>query len=601
MRLKEIKSIYQERHRRFASEREIVSKNIRKYGLIRISLFLILILGIYFSSLWSWTAFGIVMFTGIVSFGILIRKHSLMHRRKLVLDQLVSINKEAEDVMDWNYGNLDEGKEYIIDDHLFSHDLDLFGRGGLFQYINRTSTIAGKNRLAEILSYIEKDRSEIIRRQEAIAELAPFLEWRQDFRVFGLLTEEDRDDINGLESWVNNPPIFGAFIFKILIIEVPLINLFVFILSLTNIITFWHFLAYLTLPLMMAGIKFKSVNQKHNRLSRKFLVLKKYAGLFKMIEGKEFASKRMKEKKDGLFTKGTSASKAIRGLARISNAFDTRLNLLAGFLMNIFFLWDIRQSVRLELWQKKYKEHLPTWFLIMGEVDTYISLAGYYYNNPEYVFPEIREDEKLIFETKQLGHPLIHAANRVSNDYTVDGWSNFTILTGANMAGKSTFLRTVGVNMLLASSGAPVCAKKMVFTPVDMVTSIHTIDSLANNESYFYAELKRLQMIIEMLKGGQEVFIILDEILKGTNSRDKQSGSKALIKQLISLKAAGIIATHDLSLAELQHGFPEHVQNRCFEIIIEDDKLDYDYLLKEGIAQNMNATLLMERMGITVN
>jgi DNA mismatch repair ATPase MutS len=181
----------------------------------------------------------------------------------------------------------------------------------------------------------------------------------------------------------------------------------------------------------------------------------------------------------------------------------------------------------------------------------------------------------------------------------IDKWGNFTILTGANMAGKSTFLRTIGVNMVLASCGAPVCASFLAHRPVELITSIHTIDSLANNESYFYAELKRLKMIIDLLKDGNQIFIILDEILKGTNSDDKQSGSKALVRQLIAFKASGIIATHDLSLGGLEKSFPDNVQNLCFEIIIEGNKLEYDYLLKPGIAQNMNATILMERMGIT--
>jgi len=267
--------------------------------------------------------------------------------------------------------------------------------------------------------------------------------------------------------------------------------------------------------------------------------------------------------------------------------------------MNIFFLWDIRQSIRLERWQEKYSPHMASWFDAMAETDAYISLAGYAYNNPEYVFPDVIESENLNFQANDIGHPLIHADNRVCNAFAAGGWGSFTILTGANMAGKSTFLRTIGVNMVLASCGAPVCARSLTLSPVELVTSIHTIDSLANNESYFYAELKRLKLIIDMLKDGKQVFIILDEILKGTNSKDKQAGSRALVKQLISLQASGIIATHDLSLGDLENTFPEHVKNRCFEIKIEDDKLEYSYLLNEGIARNMNATILMEKMGIT--
>ena len=600
MTQEEIKNKYRSLHLRYSNERDHISKKIQKFGLFRIVFFLLWLVAIYLSTEWSLTVFGIVMLIGATIFAYLVRMHSLYHRRKQVLDQLVRINREEEDVIDWNFGQLDDGKEYIKEDHLFSYDLDLFGRGSLFQYINRTSTITGKDRLAEMLSYIEKEKPEIINRQEAIAELSPILTWQQDFRVLGLITEENPDDISGLKSWVGLPPDFNSVFFKILIIAVPTINLIVFLLSVAGVITFWHFIAYLVIPLMFAGIKHRKVNLKHNMLGRKYQVLKKYAGLFRMIEEKEFSSGRMVAQKDELITKGTSASAAIRKLSRILNSFDTRLNLLAGFLMNIFILWDIRQSVRLEQWQRNNKDQLPNWFKVMGEIDAYISLAGYHYNNPDFIFPEICQDDKPLFNSKQLGHPLIHGKKRVCNDYSVDGWGSFTILTGANMAGKSTFLRTVGVNILLASCGAPVCARHMSFTPVELVTSIHTIDSLANNESYFYAELKRLKMIIDMLKEDKQIFIILDEILKGTNSRDKQSGSKALIKQLVTLKAAGIIATHDLSLGELEDRFPENVKNSCFEVNIETDQLGYDYLLKKGIAKNMNATILMERMGITI-
>jgi hypothetical protein len=595
-----IKKKYQDLLLKYTAEEDHISKKIRKYGLFRIVFFLLWLVGIYMSTGWTWTVFGVVMMAGAIIFTFLVRRHSFYHRRKEKLVQLLRINTEEKAVMDWDFVELDEGKEYVKEDHLFSYDLDLFGRGSLFQYINRTSTIPGKNYLAAMLGSIEKEKDEIISRQEAISELSPFLNWRQDFRALGLMVEENQDDISGLEKWVGLAPDFKAVFFRILIFAIPIINLCVFLLSVVGIITFWHFIAYLVIPLMFAGIKHRKVNLKHNMLGRKYQVLKKYAGLFKMIEEKEFSSSRMKEKRQELMTNGTSASTSIRKLARILNAFDTRLNLLAGFLMNIFFLLDIRQSIRLEQWQKRNKDHLPLWFKVMGEVDAYLSFAGYQYNNPDFIFPEIMQNDNLLLESKHMGHPLIPCKKRVCNDYGVDEWGSFTILTGANMAGKSTFLRTVGVNILLASCGAPVCARAMSISPVELVTSIHTIDSLANNESYFYAELKRLRLIIDMLKADKKVFIILDEILKGTNSRDKQSGSKALVKQLISFKAAGIIATHDLSLGDLEERFPENIQNKCFEVNIEKDQLSYDYLLKKGIAKNMNATILMERMGITI-
>jgi hypothetical protein len=534
-----------------------------------------------------------------VLFGYLIRIHSLMHRRKAIVERLVRINREEEKAMNWDFSDLDKGEMYLDGSHEFSFDLDLFGEGSLFQYINRTSTTPGRDRLAALLTTIERSKDVLTKRQAGVSELAGMHQWRQDFRVEGLMVDEQADDIKGLINWLGTKQDFHHIFFRILIVFFPLLTGTLLALTILNYVSFWHFLAYLLIPLGFAGIKHRKVNLKHNLLSRKYQVLKKYSQMFALIEKRSFKASLLMDLQDDLMVKGTRASIAIRQLAKISNAFDTRLNLLAGFLMNIFFIWDIRQSIRLENWKQKNRQHLPEWFKVMAEMDAYISLAGYAYNNYGYIYPEIHEGEQFHFDARNLGHPLIHIDKRVRNDFKIDKWGSFTILTGANMAGKSTFLRTIGVNMVLASCGAPVCASSMAIRPVELITSIHTIDSLANNESYFYAELKRLKMIIDLLKDGNQIFIILDEILKGTNSDDKQSGSKALIRQLIAFKASGIIATHDLSLGGLEKSFPDNVQNLCFEIIIEGNKLEYDYLLKPGIAQNMNATILMERMGIT--
>jgi hypothetical protein len=595
-----IKNKYRQLFQQYKTERDRIAKKIKKYGMIRLFFFLFWIIVIGISTGYSWVVLTPVLAAGIIIFAILISVHSKLHKRKEILDQLVHINKQQEKSMDYDYSENEDGSGFIQEDHLFSYDLDIFGKGGLYQYVNRSSTATGKNRLAADLSSVVCSKEFSEGRQEAIAEMANMFEWRQNFRVRGLLVEEQDDDISGLTDWVSLPPDFRSLFFSIILIVVPLINLAMLLLVLFHVITFWHFLAYLVIPLAISGIKHRTVNKKHNLLSRKFHVLKKYSGLFEMIESYTFASSLLKKNREILMLDGESAGRAIRQLAKITNAFDTRLNLLAGFLMNIFFVWDIRQAVRLDRWKERYKDHLPAWFTVMGEVDALVSFAGYAYNNPDFVYPEIVEGEEFQMDAEKLGHPLIDRRNRICNHYQVKGKGKFTILTGANMAGKSTFLRTVGINMLLASNGAPVCAEKMKICPANIVTSIHTADSLANNESYFYAELKRLKLIIDMLQEGKHIFIILDEILKGTNSKDKQSGSKALVEQLISLNASGIIATHDLSLGILQERFPENVENKCFEVIIENDRLDYDYQLKDGIARNMNATILMERMGITV-
>ncbi|VAW28652.1 MutS-related protein, family 1, partial [hydrothermal vent metagenome] len=316
-------------------------------------------------------------------------------------------------------------------------------------------------------------------------------------------------------------------------------------------------------------------------------------------EEKAFGSKIMKEAVRTLVEGEASAFKAVRQLSGISKAFDYRLNMFAGFFLNIFFMWDILQSLRLEIWKNQYGDRLSLWFEALAQVDELCSLAGFAFQHPEAVFPKVVPKDFRV-QGKNLKHPFIDPAVCVGNPVNIDSWSRFHIITGANMAGKSTYLRTIGINYVLAMTGAPVLADSFVFTPVQLFTGIKTSDSLQDGESYFFAELKRLKEIIVRLENGEKLFIILDEILRGTNSKDKQKGSKSLLRQFVRLGASGLIATHDLALGDLAADFPENVINKRFEVEIEHDQLQFDYLLKEGVAQNLNATFLMKKMGITV-
>jgi DNA mismatch repair ATPase MutS len=277
--------------------------------------------------------------------------------------------------------------------------------------------------------------------------------------------------------------------------------------------------------------------------------------------------------------------------------FEYRLNIVVGFVLNSLFLWDIRSIYRLWDWHQTHHEKLADWLDVIAETDALVSLANFSYNHPAYVFPNIHEGD-FTFRAQELGHPLLHPDKRINNDLLVDGWSKVLIVTGANMAGKSTFLRTVGVNLVLARSGAPVCAAEMVFTPVEIYTNMRTTDSLLKDESYFFAELKRIKGVLDRLKNGERIFVILDEMLKGTNSVDKLNGSKELIRKLLELKSVSLIATHDLKLSEMEDEFPQQVFNKCFEIRIENNELVFDYKLSDGVTKTMNATFLMKKMGI---
>jgi len=234
---------------------------------------------------------------------------------------------------------------------------------------------------------------------------------------------------------------------------------------------------------------------------------------------------------------------------------------------------------------------------MVGQVDAYISLGNYAYNNPDFSFP-IKSDNLIVFSAKKLGHQLIDENKRVCNDFILGKRGTVCIISGANMAGKSTFLRTVAVNYILAMAGAPVCASEMSFIPQRLFTSMRTLDSLSENESYFYAELKRLGMLKHRIEEGDPVFFILDEILKGTNSADKSTGSKLFLQRIIQNEGTGLIATHDTSLGNLESDWPGAIVNKCFEIEIDGENIRFDYKLQDGITQKMNAVFLMKQMGI---
>lgn len=257
-------------------------------------------------------------------------------------------------------------------------------------------------------------------------------------------------------------------------------------------------------------------------------------------------------------------------------------------------LFQLQEIVRIERWKVRYGQHISEWLETVGELDTLCSLGTFAYNHPQYTYPELTE-KPFCFLATQMGHPLMPASQCVKNDATIPSRPFFLIITGANMAGKSTYLRTIGVNYLLACVGTPVCCEKLKLHPNQLITSLRTSDSLSDNESYFFAELKRLKRIIDLLNQGKQLFIILDEILKGTNSMDKQKGSFDLIRQFMQLKANGIIATHDLLLGSLIKQFPEEIRNYCFEADIKENELTFSYKLREGVAQNMNACFLMKK------
>ena len=350
----------------------------------------------------------------------------------------------------------------------------------------------------------------------------------------------------------------------------------------------------------MVGMNLRRTNHHHSQVSRKFKLLDNFSSLIRMIEKESFSTDYLLGLQTGLSSSGITAGKKLQSLAKLVVQFDRRLNMIMGVILNGLLMWDLQCILLLEKWKIANAGEVPRWFSILGELEALNSLANFNFNNPDYVFPELSH-KNVIIEAESLGHPLIPQKENIRNDIKIGRPGEFMLITGSNMAGKSTFLRTVGVNMILASAGAPVPAIAMRWHPIRIFTSMRVMDYLSSRESTFYAELKRLRNIIDVHKSGEKVMVILDEILKGTNSRDKHFGSEMFIRQLIRDGSMGLIATHDLELSKLEEEFPENIFNYSFEVQIDKQEFIYDFQLRTGVCQTLNATELMKKMGISID
>lgn len=574
---------------------------IYRIGTLRILLFLAGVAGIvYFYSSGTAAVIPVCLLT-FIPFLALVKYHNRLFAQKEYLEMKIKVFQDELSALDNDLSPFDSGKEFIDSSHAYSFDLDLFGNHSLFQLVNRTTTVFGKERLKEWFVRPLKKKKEIEERQEAVRELAPELGYRQHFRILGLLYKGEHADREEIGQWIGSPNSYlGKKRFRFLLYAIPLTNLTLWGLAITGILSYtWPGLVF-TLFVIASFAFQKNISRIQTMYGKKFKILATYASQMKQIEEREMRAAFLKRIQAKLRTSEKTASAALDRLSADLNLLDQRNNMLLSVLLDGLLFWQLRQVMRIEAWKSKYAPELLTWLETVGEMDAVCSLGAFAYNHPDYTYPSI-DDEKYVLNASRMGHPLMNREKCVTNDLDMNKRPYFIIITGANMAGKSTYLRTIGVNYLLACMGAPVFAQSMEIHPAKLVTSLRTSDSLTDNESYFFAELKRLKMIIDNLNAGEELFIILDEILKGTNSVDKQKGSFGLIRQFIELQTNGIIATHDLQLGKLEEIYPLHIRNYCFEAEIKKDELTFSYRLKEGVAQNMNACFLMEKMGILVN
>ena len=566
--------LYKERALRFQTTAQLLQRRYDRLSLVRLGVFTVaILLTIFFWSLawWGGLIFIVLFILGFYRFVLWHQKiqESAQHHQQLAL-----INANEAEVLHHNYGVFPNGKTFLSTDHPYALDLDLFGDFSFFQYSCRASTAIGQAKLADYLLHPVEEEQKLHARQAAVEELRELLDWRHHFQAYGREANDDPQHLNLLHQWLQDPDFVSNNRFlKLALYLAPI--WFAIGVALWWYVFSWHImLLFLIPPALILRQTLERVNFTHRRTTHAGDTLALYGKLIEHIEGHSFSSPLLQELHGQLGKQEQLASSYINRLAYIISQLNVRFNVFAIFL-NLIGLWDLQWVYRLEKWKAGLRNELPQWFAVLSEIEALSSLGNLWHNNPNWIMPELNQATQ--FSAVDIAHPLIQEDVRVGNDLKMPTRGHIKLITGSNMAGKSTFLRTIGLNLVLAQAGAPVCAKEMSFPTVQVYTSMRTQDALHESTSSFYAELKRLKVIIEAVDAANQtdhnqlpVFFLLDEILKGTNSVDRHTGSAALIRQLIRQKGGGLIATHDLELGRLEGEAEGAIENLRIEVAIKE-------------------------------
>ncbi|PSL35852.1 MutS-related protein [Chitinophaga ginsengisoli] len=588
-------AIYEQQINDYKSEMTQVQRRLSALGWIRLLCFAgVLFCGYKFFRSdfdYTWLLTGLLP---LAAFVVVLVRYLSQQEKLALLKTLLDLNEKEWRLAATGQSGFDDGNRFGDEQHPYTGDLDVFGQASLYAHMNRTGTLMGAKALADALKQPLMDAVHIRQQQEVVRELTPRFKFRQLFAAHASLIGEQPEDIPGLYRWLSMPYEFlNEKWINIARWLMPLLLLggavYYFVADEYYVFTF-----FLCVNWIILGSQIKKVNAQHQLISNKEKTFGKLSWLLQLIsmEKAENATLLRAQHEQAL-----AAKTALSQLAKICNALDQRLNLLIGVFLNSLVLYDLHCIIALEKWKSRYKNELPGWLDVIEKMEVWNSMATFAYNHPEYIYPSINDNETQLVATG-VGHPLIPAAECVRNDIGIGAPQQFLIITGSNMSGKSTFLRSVGSNLVLGLRGMPVCAASFACSPMQIMTSMRIKDSIAKHTSYFQAELLRLQQIVGVLRSGAPVFILLDEILKGTNSEDKLAGSRRLIEHFLQYHCLGMIATHDLELGHMEETYPQRIRNYCFESTIKDDQLFFDYRIREGVARNKNATFLMQKMEI---
>ncbi|MBB6236057.1 hypothetical protein HDC90_000663 [Pedobacter sp. AK013] len=598
----EIIADYDQKIKQVTADIDQTKKLIDQLSLLRIGLFLaeilffVLLLRSADDSLR--TLIQICLLLPVIAFAFVVRRQSQLDREIDYKKQLLWVYQNEWNILNGAANGYDHGKAFESELHPYTSDLDIFGASSLFALINRCSTKSGNKLLAK--NFAEKPTSDkILRRQEAIKEIRDKIAETYSFRAN--LHGYDPDKIEQIKIQLKHQ--LGAQLefvkrkfLRFYVKLVPYISIVLILAALLISGAFWKVLALLVVIHIGWNVLLGSkINKVFYSFGGSSSLLNGYASAILWTENQSWKSSYTLD----LLDSKIPVSKEIKGLTKIIENFDARLNIIVGGVLNALLLWDLKCCINLDIWYKSSSEDVISALDHLGDFEELISLATTAYNQPDWVFPVLSDGFSL--SGTQIGHPLINENLRVSNDFHLAAKPTVDIVTGSNMAGKSTFLRTLGINMVLAYAGATVCAETMQLSVFSINTYMRIKDSLNESTSTFKAELNRLKMILDNVVKDKDTFVLIDEMLRGTNSRDKYLGSKVFVQKLITEKTPALFATHDLQLADLIVDYPEALRNFHFDIQITAGEMKFDYLLKLGPCKTFNAAILLKEIGLTLD
>ena len=572
---------YKEKLTEATAQYQKLNKQYNQMGLLRLT-DMLLIIGLVYQLIKAPSILmGLFCILAIIVFFLLIVKHKKISALRTIAKTKIRLNEQEIAFLEQHIFFTDNGSAFQQENHPYAYDLDILGECSLYHYLNRTHTFLGRKLLAERLLSPTPER--ILDTQKQIQALTPDLDWRQTFTAYTQQIDDSEEFYTKLSAWAKAPVKLLSNVMRYTLIALPILLVVCLLIGYG-----WDNELLKTIGKLLLTINLVTFFSFIGRIAKEKLGFERtYTMLYAFRECIAQVEARFPERNQ-------QASAKIAQLSRLLDDLDSVGNILVSIPLNAFSFYHIHRYQQLLQWKARYAVHIEEWLQSVGEIEVLCSFANFSYNHPNFVYPTLNNKYEIAFEA--IGHPLIPSEQRITNDIILNEQA-FILLTGSNMSGKSTFLRTLGMNMLLTLVGLPVCARKANVHPLRLLVSMRLADSLSDGKSYFFAEINRIQQIVKTLEN-ERCFVLLDEVLRGTNSEDKQQGTIKIVERLLSLQALGVLATHDIEVCNLSEQYPQQLQNKCFESIIENGELTFDYKLRDGVCKNKNATFLMKKLGI---